>query len=263
MAMRHRLEAVRGYNPLDVRRYKEYLQQIAGDDAPLRPFEHPLTFPIIGDFPIENRAWLDLLGVRYLLQPSDAPVDQSGWRKVFQDAKPAAFDVVAGGRRSLVPYSVYENEQAFPRVFVVPQAVQSHDLRDLDFRRAVLLEETPAETAHVIEPGYWTAAITDYEPNRVAIDAAGTTPGWLVLTDVWYPGWTCTIDGAATAVLRGDFLFRTVHLGPGRHEIVFRFDPGSYQHGKAITFAALVAVLGLLLAHFVVRARSRAGDDVT
>jgi len=257
MAMQHRLEAVRGYNPIDVRRYKEYLQQIAGDDAPLRPFEHPLIFPIIDNFPIENRALLDLLGVRYLLQPSYAPVDQSGWRKVFQDANPAAFDVVAGGRRALVPYSVYENEQAFPRVFVVPRAVQGHDLRDLDLRRTVLLEETPAKSEQVAEPGYWAAAIREYQPNRVVIDATGTTPGWLVLTDVWFPGWTCTVDGAATTVLRGDFVFRTVRLDAGRHKIVFRFEPASYKYGRSITFAGLAVVVTLLLASFVVRTHRR------
>jgi hypothetical protein len=35
------------------------------------------------------------------------------------------------------------------------------------------------------KPG--SARITDYRPNRVAIELDGTG-GWLVLSDVWFPG---------------------------------------------------------------------------
>src|SRR5262249_1614438 len=140
LALLHRLETVRGYNPLDVRRYKEYLQRIARDDAPLRPFQHPCTVPLVGDFPIENRALLDLLGVRYLLQPRDIPMDQPGWRKVYDDPAPAAFDVVVGGRRTLAPHCVYENAQSLPRAFVVPRALAGASLEAVDFRSVVVFE---------------------------------------------------------------------------------------------------------------------------
>jgi hypothetical protein len=254
LAMRHHLEAVRGYNPLDVGLYKEYLQRIAGDDTPLRPFEHPLASPIAGDFPINERALLDLLGVRFLLQLRDAPPPAPGWRKVFDDTAPAAFDVVAGGRRMLAPYSVYENKQALPRVFVVPQARGIDDLQEVDFRKVVLLEGDPPEGSGSPEPGYWSAKIAGYRPNCVTIDAAGTTPGWLVLADIWYPGWNCTVDGVPAEVARGDFLFRTIHLDAGRHEVVFRFEPGSYRVGKWVSLASLALVAGLLLAYPLGRA---------
>jgi hypothetical protein len=263
LALRYRLEAVRGYNPLDVRRYKEYVQRIAGDDEPLRPFEHPLACPIVGDFPLNNRALLDLLGVRYLLQPRDALPPEPGWRMVCDDPAPAAFDVVAGGRRALAPYCVYENQQVLPRVFVVSSAVVGDDISAVDFRRVVVLEESLAEVCATTEPGYWSVSIEDYQPNRVSIAATGTAPGWLVLTDVWYPGWTCTVDGATTEVIRGDFLFRSVHLDAGRHEVVFRFEPNSYRRGRVISLVALAFVAGLLLVQFVSRPPWLARCNVT
>lgn len=251
LALRHHLHAVRGYNPLDVRRYKEYLQLIAGDDAPPRPFEHPLAFPIVGDLPVENRHVLDLLGVRYLLQPRDAPMDGPGWRKVCDDSSPSAFDVVAGGRRALVPYCVYENEQAFPRAFVVARAAPLGDLKDADFRHEVLLEDAPADETAACDPGYWSATIRVYQPNRVVLDVSGTAAGWLVLTDVWYPGWICTVDGAAAKVYRADYLFRAVRIEAGQHEVVFRFEPRSYQRGLALSLLGLIVVLGTVTARLV------------
>jgi hypothetical protein len=132
-----------------------------------------------------------------------------------------------------------------PRVFVVPGAVNGDDITAVDFRRAVLLEESPGEMPAATEPGYWTVSVENYQPNCVSIAATGTTPGWLILTDIWYPGWECMVDGKETRVYRGDFLFRTVPLAAGRHELVFRFKPKSYLHGRTISLAALAAVLGI------------------
>src|SRR5262249_20177137 len=47
LALLFGLEPVRGYNPLDVLRFKEYLQFVGDDDGPLRPLAGCLTFPVI------------------------------------------------------------------------------------------------------------------------------------------------------------------------------------------------------------------------
>lgn len=67
-AMVARVEQVRGYNPLDYLRYKEYLQFLMNRDAPLRAVEN-LTLPGPVVFEIENQSLLELLGVRYVLLP--------------------------------------------------------------------------------------------------------------------------------------------------------------------------------------------------
>jgi len=188
---------------------------------------------------MQDRRLLDLFGVRYLLQPRDNPLDQPGWRKVCDDPDPAAFDVVAGGRRTLPAYCLYESEQALPRVFVVPHAVNGRDPCDSDFRKAVLLDEMEACQPDITEPGYWSAAIVEYQPNRVKIQATGDAPGWLVLTDIWYPGWHCTVDGTPCQVHRGDYLFRAVHLQSGSHEVSFLFEPASYQWGRIVSGIAV------------------------
>jgi hypothetical protein len=249
LALLHRLEALRGYNPLDHQRFKEYLQLISEEDASLRPFEGPLAYPVIGNFPIRDKRLLDLLGTRYLLQPSDWPLEQPGWRELAVDLSPAAYDFVAGGRRTLPAYTLYENPEAFPRAFVVPRAralTSTADLKTADFHHEVLLENPQAEeTADTAEPGYWSATSTNYQPNRVSIEAMGAAPGWLVLADVWFPGWTCRVDGAPATMYRANYLFRAVHLEAGRHQVVFRFEPESYQQGRVISLLALAIVLGI------------------
>jgi hypothetical protein len=264
LAILERIEALRGYNPLDVLRYKEYLQFIADDDAPLRPFEGALTHPILGNFPIKNKALLDLLGTRFLLQPSDPRFQVTGeervdrdrrWQRVFQDPHPEAYVSNisgAGGRLELSPYAVYENrENLYPRAFVVPQAVPLPErskvlstLKATDFRQTVLLEgEVPEVTGGSSGGGFRPARVREYLPNRVDVEVETGAPGYLVLADVWFPGWTCTVDGRPAVVHRANYLFRAVAVPPGSHEVVFAFTPVSYTRGQKISTAAAAFVL--------------------
>ena len=80
-------------------------------------------------------------------------------------------------------------------------------------------------------------------------------PGWLVLADVWYPGWTCTVDGQPVDVLRADYVFRAVAIPAGEHRLTFTFAPRSYAIGRTATFAALATCLVLVAGLFALRRR--------
>jgi hypothetical protein len=263
LAMMNGLESLRGYNPLDNLRYKEYLQFITGEDRPLRPLDGGLTFPVISNFYIKNRSLLDLLGTRYLVAPLDDAREKDGWQRRYDDEHPVCYDFIAGGLRELPHYAVYENSRVLPRAFVVPHAAPLPArpevlaaLTSTDFRDTVLLEgyEPAAE-----DPSAGTvrsAVIADYRPNRVTVRVNGNAPGYLVLTDVWYPGWVCTVDGAPVGLHRADFLFRAVRVPAGEHEVVFTFAPRSYQLGRQVSvFALAAAAAALLLSWLVSRLR--------
>jgi hypothetical protein len=285
-AMMAGVEQVRGYNPLDYLRYKEYLQLVMKRDEPLRAVEN-LTLPGPVVYPRDNQPLLgpllELLGVRYLLLPRDMPADwfvagAPNWSKVFDDATPRAYSFVPtsatsqdAGLRPLRPYVVYENHGVLPRAFVVHEAAPLPVLATLttnDFRRTVFLEDVPKrESLHEpIESDTASVAnINEYQPNRVAIEVNATRPGWLVLTDLWYPGWTCTIDGNDAPIERADFLFRAVAVPAGAHRVEFRFLPQSFVQGRAISITFAIALLCGLIALCARRllTRSRAAADIT
>jgi hypothetical protein len=262
-AMLCRLESLRGYNPLDNLRYKEYLQFITDEDRPLRPLDGTLTFPVMSNFSLTNKPLLDLLGVRYLAAPADWPLPPDGWRLVATDDHPVGYDFIAGGMRELPPYAVYENTQALPRAFVVPHAAPLPErpqvlaaLKATDFRDTVLLEGfEPRAAGTGPDDSNRLAAITAYLPNRVEVEVDGDAPGYLVLTDAWYPGWSCTVDGAPAPLYRADYLFRAVEVAPGPHRIMFTFAPASYRWGRAVSTAALLLFAGLTLLALALRFR--------
>jgi hypothetical protein len=246
VAVTEGLYAVRGYNPLDYFRYKKYLRILSGSDFPRMPSED------VDGFPLTNRQLLDLLGVRYLLQPTARRPEGPAWHTAFRESRRLLsfnYSGLLGGMHIVPPYTVYENAQAMPRAFVVPRALafpggqEREALLTTDFRQAVLVQGCdPCDFPSGSAGGFRAARITDYQPNRVTIDVAGDQPGWLVLTDMWFPGWSCTVDGEARPIYPGNYLFRTVPIAAGSHAVVFRFLPASYRMGRAITLGALTVL---------------------
>jgi hypothetical protein len=157
----------------------------------------------------------------------------------------------------LPPYTVYENRGVLPRAFVVREAKSMpdrsrllEDLRTADFRETVFLEEDPPHPQPLSHKGRgeMDAVILDYAPNRVSVEVHTPEPGFLVLTDVWYPGWNATVDGQPAHVYRANYLFRAVEVPAGSHRVDFHFAPRSYEVGKLVSLVTLVLLgAGLVL----------------
>jgi hypothetical protein len=101
------------------------------------------------------------------------------------------------------------------------------------------------------------ARVTHYAPERVEIEVTVEAPGYLVLTDTWYPGWEATVDGVPVPIYRADLLFRAVAVRAGNHRVVFAFRPMSLRVGAGISLAGLVG-LGVAAALALSKARRNA-----
>jgi len=81
-------------------------------------------------------------------------------------------------------------------------------------------------------------------PGRAEFELDVTAPGWLVISQVWYPGWTAVIDGKAAPVARANYLFQALRILPGQRRLTLTYRPASFYWGVAFSLAAL----GLLAA---------------
>ena len=209
-------------------------------DEVVRPTQGQLNFVgsgYLSEVPIFLSPVRDLLGIRHILVPPNVALDGPGLSMKYQ---------AADGR-------IYRNEAALPRAFVVSRARCLGDEqmlhlirgRAVDFRREVLLAGCATAPQADNGPSTATAVIEHYTPHRVIITAASNHPGYLVLTDTWFPGWTAHVDGRESPIERADYAFRAVRLEPGRHEVEFRYDPGSVRLGLALSVLALLALVAL------------------
>ncbi len=223
------LHDARGYDTIILREYVEYLELI----EPQRGIQYSKVAKLFDPRSLSSPL-LDLLNVEYIL--TTRTVSQPGYALLRE----------ADGIR------VYRNERAMPRAHVVAAAQPASDhtvaLRAVgapafDPRRVVVLEGWDGSTQTGGEPG--SAEIVRYENNRVDVRASAPGGGFLVLADVFFPGWVATLDGAERPILRANGLFRAIELPPGNHEVVFRYSPLSFRVGAFVSFLAALG-LGLL-----------------
>ena len=86
-----------------------------------------------------------------------------------------------------------------------------------------------------------------YENEKVVVEADATNDAIVLLSDVYYPGWKCRVDGNPTEIFIADFLFRGIHLTPGHHQVVFSYEPASFIWGLRLSlFAAFVTLMSVV-----------------
>jgi hypothetical protein len=158
-------------------------------------------------------------------------------------------------------------EGYLPRAFVVYDARVMADSLVSPFMvqpsfnpaRTVALEERPALA--VGDTSYdagWTAAITSYSENVITLDVTMPKNGYVVLSEIYYPGWQASIDGAPERVYRADWNLRAVPVPAGRHALEVRFAPPPFIRGAWISGLTFAGCLGALV---VFRLRRRAGQS--
>ena len=147
------------------------------------------------------------------------------------------------------PY-VYGNAWFVDQLSYVDNANQEMDaLGRLDLRhqavadakfKAQLGEAVEQDTASVV-------TITGYEPNRLTYDVNSGKGGVLVFSEIFYPGWTATIDGEPAELGRVDYVLRAMNVKPGRHEVVLSFFPKSVNTTETFAYLAYGVLILVLL----------------
>jgi hypothetical protein len=167
---------------------------------------------------------------------------------------------------------IYQDKNALPRAFLVHEAAVEPRIDslilairrfDVDPRHTVLFQSGNAVqskqpgTAEVGKLTGETVRATRYTPNAVDIEVQSTSPGWLVLTDAWYPGWQATVNGTSAPVLIADYAYRAVSVPAGTHMVSMQFRPATWVWGRLVSLVSLALAAAGLVALAVLRRRNR------
>jgi hypothetical protein len=150
--------------------------------------------------------------------------------------------VVAAGPPDLSIH-VYELRDSWPRAYVACR-VMSPDTAGFDGSKDVALDAPAAVAA--CSSG--SAKVVSSTPQESAYQVeVRDGPGVFVARDSFARGWLAWIDGQPSPVLKANGRHRAVWVGPGRHEIVFRYRPPGLRQGLVATLLAAVATAALWL----------------
>jgi hypothetical protein len=109
------------------------------------------------------------------------------------------------------------------------------------------LEERGANTESSV-------TITSYEPNELHYDISSAKGGVVVFSEVYYPGWTATVDGNPVEIGRVNYVLRAITVKPGNHKVVLTFKPQSIQTTETIAYIALALLLLCIIAVLGIKA---------
>lgn len=111
------------------------------------------------------------------------------------------------------------------------------------------------------QEGESLVTLKSYAPNNAEYEVHSTKGGVVVFSEIYYPGWTATVDGEPAELGRVNYVLRAVKVKPGNHKIVLSFDPQTVKTTETIAYVAyafLILIL-LLLALRYYRAKSPVG----
>ena len=157
------------------------------------------------------------------------------------------------------PY-VYGNAWFVDQLNYVDNANQEMDaLGRLDLRhQAVADAKLKAQLGEAVEQDTASVVIiTGYEPNRLAYDVNSGKGGVLVFSEIYYPGWTATIDGEPVELGRVDYVLRAMNVKPGRHEVVLSFFPKSVNTTETIAYISYLILFLVIIGALFMEYRRR------
>lgn len=110
-----------------------------------------------------------------------------------------------------------------------------------DKRFADVLGEAVAQDKNSV------AKLLAYEPNQLTYEVSSDKGGVLVFSEVYYPGWTATIDGQPAELGRVNYILRALRVPAGKHQVKLAFFPKSVDTTETIAYVAYVVLLLIIV----------------
>jgi hypothetical protein len=195
----------------------------------------------VGGMGARGSALYNFLNVKYVLAEKGKPPGDERFALVF-DRDPQI--------------DIYLNRTALPRASLVytsipvasgEQAWAAIHRADFDPSREAVIEGGPVLKG---TPSNGTLFIRHLGVNDIEIDATISTPAYLVLSEVYYPGWQAQVNGRPARIFPANFSFRAVYLEPGQHHVRMFFLPTSWIVGLTISILTWCALFAIVILRF-------------
>ena len=231
-------KSIGGYHAAKLRRYQEMIEQY------INPEMQSLFGAVskaAGDMTLVNGdsicPVLNMLNTKYFILPL-----QGGQTVPLQN--PYVY-----GNAWMVDKIQYVNNANEEMAAVGKIDLRHEAVADAKFK-SQLGEAIAQDTASVV-------TITEYEPNRLKYYVNTGKGGVLVFSEIYYPGWTATVDGEPVELGRVDYILRALNIKPGKHEVELAFFPTSVNTTETIAYLAYVVLLLIIAGAVFIEWRKR------
>jgi len=244
----HGIDLVNGVGSLELRSYIEYFIVMEYGTTAALP-HHPLGWTDCTQ--IARPELLRALDARYIVGDPALDLASIGATKVWQSPANPVFVFFAGVES--IPLAVWRLKHPLGPAYF---ATAVHPVDDEAGSLRALARSASARDAWVFGIGAaadhldfsgGAASFLERGYNRYRYDVASAGNNFLILSQVWYPGWRATLDGAPLALYRTNHALLGCVVPPGRHELTLEMTSPPLRHGLWAAAVAAVATAVLLL----------------
>ena len=230
---RNYIQSVTGYDAIYLKDYRDFLWKAGIHEN--SPFESFFQF-----HSVDNPMILKLLNTKYVL--SKNPLRNPDLKLFYKDL-----------------HYVYELKDFLPRAYIVGNGIIIANRRKLlneiikdkfNYKETVIFEK---QTNFPLKnnSAFMSIPIKNYTPDKITLSTKLENPAYLVLSEIWYPGWKAYLNGKETEIYKANYIFRSIYLNKGKNYITFIYDPKSYKNGKNITIISGFFILCLILLELI------------
>jgi len=229
------LESVTGVDPLYLKDTRNFLWSI-GKYVDM-PYD---SFVEINE--ISNPIFINLLNVKYAI--TNKKIKVNGLSEIMEsNFRPSYFSTPNQ------TYYLYKNTEVLPRAYIVPNALIINNKNKIfnfiannnfDPRKYVILEEQPKNVRLNNFSDFKEVNITKANFNEMSLNFNLTNSGFLVLSEINYPGWKAYDNGKKTEIFKANYILRALYLNEGQHRIALIYEPNSYKIGLIISLTTLL-----------------------
>ena len=237
-------KSIGGYHPAKLRRYQEMIEHYI---APEMQKTMQAIMTAGGDMSkVDGRSIypiLNMLNTKYFILPlqgnQTAPV--------------------------LNPYT-YGNAWFVDKVTYVNNANEEIDkVGKIDLRHEAVADkqfETTLKASNA-QGNVSQVELVSYAPNKLKYNVSSEKGGVVVFSEIYYPGWTATIDGQKADLGRVNYILRALNVEKGKHTIELTFDPQSVHTTETIATVAFAVLLILIALIAFLEYKKRKNSNVT
>ena len=231
-------KSIGGYHPAKLRRYQEMIdayiapemqaamQAIAAKNGNMQEVDGAKVFPV-----------LNMLNTKYFILPL-----QGGATMPLQN-------IYAQGNGWFVDKINYVADANAEYSGVGKIDVRHEAVADKKFEAALGQAKANDSTAIV--------KLDKYEPNNLQYTVNSKNGGVVVFSEIYYPGWTATIDGQPAELSRVNYILRALNVKAGKHTVVLDFHPTSISTTETIAYIAIVILLLAIIGAGYMRFKNR------
>lgn len=234
------ISSVTGYDPSILADYYAFADAVNRAPAP-SILSHDVQIPYLDEF----SPYLDYLNIGYVMVPVAYDPTEASPQRYRRIITETARD-----------YHLSQNLDVLPRFFMISGVEYLSDRESVidalksgrDLSKTILLNsrETGKPTQLLDCPSnavFMPVEITSYKLNEITLKTDTQCNAILSSSEVYYPGWTATIDGHKAQVLNANLAFRAVAVPKGQHTVVFKFIPYAFIRGTVVSLAAVLVIM--------------------